>query len=217
MLDALHCVHASLLLGSPEPDTVVQLWSHLCSGERKGHRLNLLLRVGTSSAASTQTLFCSCRSEKELFFCRCKSQASTSWVSPFLKPASADLSCPSFGRAPPLGDVMVPSARLLPAESPSCPGPRLRKRPAEMRPPSAPRAEPPACRCGRLGGGGGRALWCSATTTGPVDASLRSRDFSWIFLQKPLLRALRSGLACLSPHLLKRCQTPLPAEGRLKL
>lgn len=123
LLDAVHCVRASLWLGSPEADTVVQLRSPLCSGERKGHRLNLLLRLGTSSAAGTQTLFGSCRSEKELFFCRCESQASTPWVSPFLKPASADSSCPSFGTAPPLGDVDGPQRAAPAGREPILPRP----------------------------------------------------------------------------------------------
>ena len=132
-LDCLRYVHVSLLLGSPELGTALQLWSHQCSEEGKDHPLNLPLRLSTSSATSTLTLFSSCRSEKELFSRHCKYQASTSWESSFLNPISTDSSCPFFGTAP-LWMVMwmLHSTHLLQAGSPSSTGPSLSKRPAEI-------------------------------------------------------------------------------------
>lgn len=95
LLDSLQYVHVPLLLGSPEVDIVLQLWSHQGSGEEKYHPLNLLLRVNISPTTGTLTLFCSCPLEKELFSCRYKSQALTSQESPFLNPVRTDSSCTS--------------------------------------------------------------------------------------------------------------------------
>ena len=45
LLDSLQDVHLSLVPGSPEPDTVPQVWHHQCQVERKDHDLSLLAKL----------------------------------------------------------------------------------------------------------------------------------------------------------------------------
>lgn len=98
-----------LLLSSPELDTVLQLWSHQCSGDRKDHLLNLLLRLSTSSATAILILL---HQRRNFFPAFVKSLAWTCCESPFLPQISPDFSCPCF--------VTVPLCWQTPSQQGAC-------------------------------------------------------------------------------------------------